>query len=157
MAFTKPENNRQTENKPRRVPVSGLRDILAVYGKEKDMAYRFVKDSDEGGSRIQRFKRGGYEFTDGSDKGKITIGEECVYSSKKSNGTIIRYPVEADKHGRPQYLYLMEIRKDWYDEDQAAKQDAIDETENQITAKKDPDSDKLGQYGQVKIERKEGR
>jgi hypothetical protein len=26
-----------------------------------------------------------------------------------------------------------------------------------ITAKKDPDSDKLGQYGQVKIERKEGR
>ena len=98
-----------------------------------------------------QFKRGGYEFTDGSDMGCITVGSECVYKSRKSNGTIVRHPIEANKHGHPQFLYLMEIKKEYYDEDQAAKQDAIDETERTITNQQNPDSNDLGQYGKVKI------
>jgi hypothetical protein len=149
----KTAENRETQNKPRRVPVSGLRDILTVHGKDPDKVYRFVKDAEEGGSRIMQFKRAGYEFTDGSNNGTITVGEECVYKSRKSNGTIVRHPVEANKHGAPQYLYLMEIKKEWYDEDQAKKAEAVDELERTITAKQNPDSNELGQYGTVKINR----
>ena len=149
--------NRQTENKQRRVPVGGLRDILAVFGKDPDKHYHFVKDSNEGGMRIQTFLRGGYEFTQTGEHSTIIVGEECVYQSKKSKGSIIRFPVEANKHGSPQWLHLMEIKKEWYDEDMANQQKEIDELESTITGKKSPDDNDSGQYGQVKIERKSGK
>lgn len=149
--------NRVTENKPQRVRVSGLRDILAVFGKNPDMHYRFVKDSNEGGMRIHAYLRGGYEFTQAGDHSRIVVGEECVYQSKKSKGSIVRYPVEADKHGNPQWLHLMEIRKEWYDEDQALKMKEIDDVEATITGKKSPDDNEVGQYGNIKLERKSGK
>ena len=146
--------NRQTENKPRRVPVSGLRDILAVYGKDPAKEYRFVKAGNEGSMRIATFKRGGWEFTQAGDHGNITVGDECVYKSEKSNGSVVRYPVESDKHGQPQWLWLMEIPKEWYDEDQKSKSNEIDKLESTITGKRSSDDNELGQYGEVKVQRK---
>lgn len=148
MPAPKKQANRQTENKPTRVPVSGIRDILAVYGKEPDKEYRFVKDTTEGGSRIQAFIRGGWQFTQGGDHSKIVVGDECVYKSEKGHGSIIRYPA-----GNDQYLFLMEIRKEWYEEDQANKAAHLDEIEAQMTRKRSEDDNELGQYGQVKISR----
>jgi len=149
--------NRQTENKPRRVPVSGLRDILSVWGKDPNKEYRFVKSSDENAMRIQTFKRGGWEFTQAGEHSEITVGDECVYKSEKSNGSIVRYPVEADKNGNPQWLFLMEIPKEYYEEDRASANAEIDELEASINGKRSPDDNKLGQYGEVKISRKQGK
>jgi hypothetical protein len=126
--------------------VSGLRDILSVWGKDPGMEYRFVKDSTEGGSRLMRFIRGGWDYVRPSKTSEIVVGEECVYKSKSGTGSIIRYPTGDE------WMYLMEIRKEYYDEDQAAKAEQIDSVESQITKTKSSDN-KLGQYGQVKINR----
>ena len=48
--------NRQDENKPERVPVDGMRDIMTVRGKDPAFKYRWVADTDEKGSRIWKYK-----------------------------------------------------------------------------------------------------
>ncbi len=149
--------NRQTENKPARVPVSGLRDILSVYGKDPGKEYRFIVDNDENGMRIQTFKRGGWEFTQSGDHSSIQVGQECVYKSERSNGSIVRQPSGTGKDGSVQYNYLMEIKKEWFEEDKAAKNASIDETESAITGKVSSEDNELGQYGEVKISRKRGQ
>ena len=140
--------NRMT-NKQQRVPVSGQRDILTVYGKDPSKEYRFVLDNNDGGLRIQQFIRGGWEFTDANT---VTVGEENVWKSEKSGGSVVRKPA-----GEGKYLYLMEIRKEWYDEDQRSKAERIEESEASITGKRSPESNELGQYGEVKIETKDGK
>lgn len=147
MAF----NNRQNDkgNKPTRIPVSGVRDIMTVLGKDPDFEYRFVLDKQERGARMMRFDRGGWTFARNDDlHGGISVGEESVYKSK-NDGSIIRYPT-----GEGFFSYLMKIKKEWYDEDQAAKADAIDATEATIIRAGRPDGEENeGQYGTVKIER----
>jgi hypothetical protein len=139
------KTNRLTENKPDRVPVSGLRDILTVYGKDDRFKYRFVEDSDERGMRIMRFQRGGWTFTEAGEESDIIVGEECVYKSRQGE-SIIRYAT-----GHARYSYLMQIPKELWTEDQKAKQDAITETEKTMTRRKHEDDNELGQYGKLKI------
>ena len=123
---------KERANKPTRVPVSGSRDIMTVFGKEEDFVYRWVNDINEAGSRILKFKRGGYEFARnelGSDE--YVIGEEAVYQSK-NDGSIIRLPVGTDKAGQAMHAYLMRIKKEWYDEDQDLKEKELQKEEEAI-------------------------
>ena len=120
-----------------RIPVSGQREILTVYGKNPDLAYRWVRSSDEEGSRIFAFHQAGWDFV---QAGEVKIGQSLVYKTENV-GSIIRTP---SKDGG--YLYLMCIPKELYDEDQARKAAEIDETERQIFA---PETDE-GQYGKTK-------
>jgi len=140
-------DNRETENKPNRVPVSGLRDILTVYGKNPDFSYRFVEDADERGSRIQRFLRGGWNFTRAGERDEISVGQECVYKSKQ-DGSIVRYNT-----GGGRYSYLMQIPMKLFKEDQRAKEASIAEQEQAIVGKRPTKGDELGQYGEVKLKR----
>ncbi len=140
--------NRLTEEKFDRVPVSGTRDIMAVLGKEKGFVYRWVIDTDERGSRIWKFKRGGWDFSPlSTDGGDIVIGQEAVYKTEQ-DGSIVRLHTGAGK-----YSYLMRIKEEWYHEDQKAKADAINEVEKGLTRDADSDSDVDGQYGSVKVEK----
>jgi len=148
MAF----NNRQNEkrNKPTRIPVSGIRDIMTVLGKDPAFEYRFVVDKMERGARMMRFERGGWTYARTDDlPGGISVGEESVYKSK-DHGSIVRFP-----SGEGIFSYLMKIKKERYNEDQAAKADAIDEVEQTIIGTGRPDGvENEGQYGGVKISRK---
>lgn len=137
--------NRVTENKADRVPVSGIRDILTVMGKDPNFVYRFIVDEDEQGSRIMRFNRGGWEFAR-QDQGSLMVGKECVYKSKQE-GSIIRLHT-----GDGKYSYLMRIKKEWYDEDQAAKAADILEVEETITKTGTSTGEDFGQYGSIKID-----
>ncbi len=134
--------NRDKSNKLDRVPVSGLRDILTVYGKDSNYEYRWVVDTDERGGRIMKFNRGGYELVESSG---VEIGAESVYKSKQ-DGSIVRMATGGGK-----YSYLMRIKKEYYNQDQADAQAAIDETE---AALRQPDKANSGQYGSIKIENK---
>lgn len=136
----KTEENKKFE----RVPVSGLRDILTVYDKDPNFHYRFVEDKDESGSRILKFKRGGYDFADSS---LHEVGQESVYKSKKGE-SIVRVPTGGGK-----FSYLMRIKKEWYEEDQRAKASKIDEIESVIKRTGTTDDKNFGQYGDVKISR----
>ena len=141
-------DNRNNENKMERIPVSGLRDIMTVLGKDPNFAYRWVVDEDEKGSRILRFKRGGWEFARNDDQpGGVQVGSESVYKSR-SEGSIIR-----EHSGAGRFSYLMKIRKEFYDEDQAAKAKEIDEVEETIVGTGSSEGTEFGQYGSIKIER----
>ena len=142
--------NRNEEAKLERTPVSGMRDLLSVLGKSPDKEYRFVKDNHEDGARIQTFMRGGWDFVRPGKDEEIKVGQSNVYRSKrpgKSAESIVRFPSGSDA----EWLYLMQIKKEWYDEDQQAKIDNIRETESQIKGKRSSDDNELGQYGNVKV------
>jgi hypothetical protein len=100
-----------------------------------------VHDVSENGQRIHRFLMGGWEF---APKENLSIGSEMVFTSENV-GSIVRVP-----GGRGEYLYLMRIPKEWFEEDRAAKADTILETERKVTRKRQRD-DEDGDYGEGKV------
>jgi hypothetical protein len=122
---------------------------MTVYNKDPDYVYRWVNAKHEDGSRIMKFKRGGYEFARSeTDAGEYVIGQESVYHSDQ-HGSIVRIPVGNDTHA-----YLMRIKKEWYDEDQEAKERELRELEEQIHRTGTSSGEDFGQYGEVKLSRK---
>ena len=133
--------------RPTRVPVSGHRDLLTVLGKDPDFEYRFVSDVNEMGNRIVRFQEGGWEFAPSDN---LRIGQAMVYKTSDL-GSIVRVPEGQRGDG---YMYLMRIKKEWYDEDQVAKQDQIDVVEADMRRERDPDNPADdGMYGEISLKR----
>jgi len=126
--------------RPKRVPFGAQREILAVSGKDPNYHYRWVLDKNENGNRIMRFLRAGYSFV-ASDT--VTVGDELVLKTT-NYGSIVRQP----GNSTGEFLYLMKLPMEYHLEDNKAKQDAIDETENQMRRALDE-----GQYGKVNISR----
>ena len=102
--------------------------------KDPNFVYRFVNDT---GSRISNFQSAGYEFVEDSE---LKVGDSRVLdpsdlgSAKRvtsNDGTV---------------SYLMRIKKEYYEEDQAAKAALNDETERAM--KRDAAQDR---YGSLKI------
>lgn len=134
-----------------RAPVGGFRDILTVEGKDPDFVYRWVADESEEGNRIFRYLKGGYEFSPSED---ISTGEAHVYKSKNNEvGNVVRVPNGARGH-----LYLMRIRRDWYEEDQRKKSERVIKTENELHRTRNAEVDD-GMYGgdEVHVTRGRGR
>ncbi len=132
-----------SKSRPKRVPISGDRDVLTVIGKDKDYEYRWVRDTSETGSRIFRFLQAAYEFVDAT-KGTHGIGDSFVYETHDM-GSLVRKPA-----GGGDYLYLMRIPKEFFEEDAKAKQNSILAQEKDIVRERDPHSNSDdGQYGKV--------
>ena len=124
-------------NKSARVARKPLnqRGPQAIAGeKDPGFEYRFVNDT---GSRIQNFKAAGYEFVTGDD---LIVGDNRV-SDATDLGSAKRV---ISNDGTTSYL--MRIKKDWYEEDQASKAAAIKEQE---AAMKQEAS--AGMYGKLNI------
>lgn len=142
-----PKTTAKRETRQERVPVSGLRDIMTVDNKDEAFEYRWVVDSDERGQKIMRYQKGGYDLVSADE---VVVGQPNVYKSEHF-GSIVRLP-----SGNGQFSYLMKIRREWYEEDQEAKQSNIDALEASMSRKStraDEADDDLGQYGSVKITR----
>jgi len=80
----------------------------------------------DAGSRIQEAMDSGYEFVRPNEVGGVS---ENVVSRNGDLGERIRYLVNPRAEGTEQYGYLMKIRQEWYEEDQAelqAKNNRID-------------------------------
>ena len=75
------------------------------------------------GGRIHDAGRAGYEFVEEDDDGR------SVKVSRR---------VGTNEDGSAMIAYLMEIRQEFYDEDQAVKQSRLDEIDAQITRKDVP-------------------
>ena len=126
VAPTKPR-----EQRPDRVPVGGPRDILTVANKDPNYVYRWVNDSP---GRLEQFQKGGYEFVEDN----LKVGQPTVDKATRlgTATTMVRGTAT---------LVLMRILREWYDEDQAAKQLALDELEDSMR------EGKGGEYGKVSI------
>lgn len=107
------------EVRPKRTPIN-KRDILSVKGKEPGYHYRIVNDI---GDRTQSFVDAGYEFVDASS---VTIGDKRV-NRASPEGSKAQVSV-----GAGQKAYLMRIKQEWYDEDQAAKQQEVQKLEQSM-------------------------
>lgn len=120
----------------KRTPINGQRNILTVRGKDPAYSYRIVNDVDD---RIQEFLERGYELV--ADEA-VSVGDKRVAKPTQS-GSNVELSV-----GQGTKAFVMRIKKEWYDEDQAAKAAKVNEIENQMKA----DARKDGNYGSIKIE-----
>jgi len=74
--------------------------------------------NDENG-RIQDALDGGYEFVSPEEVGGV---KENVVSRNTDLGDKVRFLVGRQADGGPLYCYIMKIKQEWYEEDQAALQ-----------------------------------
>lgn len=116
-----------------RIPVGGARDVLTVAGKDPNYIYRWVLDVP---GRIQRYEDGGYECV----REDLEIGSDTVDRSSQLGSVVTKHGGGLSK------LVLMRISKEWYDEDQDAKQEAIDLLEATMQAEA-----KEGRYGSMSV------
>ena len=122
-----------------RTPITGERSLLTVEGKQPGFHYRWIRDTDESGSEVLRYLSAGYEFATRSEG--LIIGDNAVYNSR-AVGSMIRRSAGRDGD----FLYLMKIPQEWYEEDQRAKAVKVDKTEEAI---QNPEIE--GSYGSIKI------
>ena len=138
--FTEEEPKMNDVEKARkRIPIHESRNILTVE-EDPNYMYRWVRDYPAG--NVSRFKRAGYEFVidEGMDVGDVSIdGQRAVGGVVSKMGD--------PKHGT--MLHLMRIKKEFYEEDQNAKQAKLDELDKQLFA----DANKPGFYGRTEISR----
>jgi hypothetical protein len=123
------------ERRARRTPL-GAKNVLTVQGLDPNYSYRFVNDSSD---RIDAFLDNGWETV---PKEEVRIGDKRL-GNASAEGSVAKAQV-----GHGMTAYLLRIRKDWYEEDQAAKQAHVDSTE---AAMKDKAQD--GNYGKLEISR----
>lgn len=117
---------RETVNqvaRPKRTPING-RNVLTVQGKDPNYVYRIVNDV---GGRVDMFKEAGYEMVLDKD---VKVGDRRVNSASAEGSNA---QVAVDKSGTK--AFVMRIPKEWYEEDQRAKQERVNELEQ--TIKKD--------------------
>ena|SRR3990167_9525864 len=115
----------------KRTPVSGARDILTVRDKDPNYVYRWVNSSVVG--RVLKFQDGGYEVVQANPE----VGQNTV-----DKGTQLGSTVQRQSGGS--VLLLMRIKKEWYDEDQAAKMEEVDALE--ATMKQEAMRDRYGSF-----------
>lgn len=116
-----------------RTPI-GVRNVLTVKGKDPNYVYRVVNDVDD---RVEAFVEGGYEVVKARD---VKVGDKRV-DAPSEEGSVKRISVGGGNKG-----VVMRIRKDWHDEDQAAKEKFIAETEATMKAEA-----LNGYYGKIEV------
>lgn len=109
----------QRQARTGRTPVTE-RNVLSVKGKEPGYHYRIVNDT---GDRIQQLMDAGYEIV---DAGSVQVGDKRI-AAVNPEGTKAQVSV-----GGGTKAYVMRQKQEWYDEDQAAKQARVTQSEEAI-------------------------
>lgn len=148
-------SNATTGNK--RIPVHAQRGKLGVTLKpdlRDKFVERWVQDSSEGGTRITKFLNGGYTMV--LPEEVESIGEDLLFESQKEKQTVIRR-VANQKLADGKFLYLMKIKREWYEEDQKAKHAEVDLIEQEIVNQSSTGGNKVSgteTYGEVNIQKR---
>lgn len=127
-------NSSASAQRPKRTPIAS-RNVLTVTGKEPGYSYRIVNDA---GDRIQQFLDAGYELVEAKD---VQVGDRRV-NAATPEGSKAQVSV-----GKGEKAFVMRIRQEWYEEDQAAKRTKVDALEQSIKQTASQNSD----YGKVTI------
>ena len=127
----------QEGRRPKRTPING-RNILSVSNKEPGYEYRFINDV---GDRVEIFKERGWELVDAKD---VRIGDRRV-----EGGSALGSKAQASVDKQGTKAFLMRVRSDWYEEDQADKASALAEQEKSMKHSAISNND----YGKLEITR----
>ena len=119
----------------------GKGDILTIKGlvDTDEFVYRWMNDVQD---RLPRALEAGYTFVDRD--GKI-VGDTTAEVARGGEGSILCKLV-----GPNMMAYAMKIPREWYNEDQAAKQNEIDLNEAEML--KELTDKRLGRYGTVDVQ-----
>lgn len=126
LAATKPDRNpAQSSGVPerKRIPMSIPQTRLSVPEIPGFVLYWHL------GKNVQRAIKAGYEFVQDDE---LELSESGVSSTRESAdlGTRVSSAAGAemlDAQGQPERLYLMKLRKEWWDDDQKAKEKGSEE------------------------------
>ena len=122
------------QERPKRTPLAN-RSVLGIKGKEPGYVYRIVNDI---GDRVASFQEQGYEIVTDSS---ITIGDRRVGRASQ-DGSPVQVSVGGGTDG-----YLMRIKKEYHDEDQAYKEQQLRELEQSMKK----DATNTSDYGKLDI------
>lgn len=100
------------ESRPRRTPI-GARNRLEIKNRDPNYHYRIVNDTDDG--RVEYFKELDYEVDTTAVVGRKRVDVPSAIGSAPTIAV-----------GGGMNAVVMRKRKDWYEEDQKAKQELID-------------------------------
>jgi len=128
-------NSQNRSGRTTRASVNGTRAVLSVTGKEPGYEYRVVNDV---GDRVATMIERGYEIVTDPN---VKVGDRRVANPSQEGSPVMASVGQGIKG------YVMRIKKEWFDEDQAAKQKQVDEMERSIKQ----DAVKEGLYGDIKI------
>jgi len=117
-----------TASRPKRVSLADQRDMMTT-PQRSGFVRRWVNDV---GNRVEKFKLAGYSVVEDKD---VQVGDEGVINNNIALGSGARKHVGRTRGGDNSQAVLMEIPQEWYDEDQAAKQKKVDESEADIKRK----------------------
>jgi hypothetical protein len=115
------------DTRKERVPFGVPQSRLTVTNADPNFVYRWVND--DGRGRLDRAITGGYEFVQGDSDIKVGTGSADANSDVGSRVSRI---VGTQEGGAGMRAYLMRIKREWYEQDQKAKQALIDENESAI-------------------------
>lgn len=137
-------------DRKKRVPLGTLRTKLTVAPID-GYVLRWINDVE---NRILNADAGGYEFVTYEELGDRQIGQNNATPDSRELGTKVSKTVGVTENGTPLVAYLMKIRQEWYDEDQASKQRNIDSMETGLINQDGADPDfAANKYGRVSIGR----
>ena len=112
--------------KARRIPAGMPRQKLKVEGMDPSKKYYWATEN-----QFTELEGAGYSFVENNEG--LDVGQD----QKIDHGSRISRPASKYEDTK---LYLMQIDKKWHKENQAEKQQAIDETESQILNRGDTET-----------------
>jgi hypothetical protein len=115
--------NREEEGRNKRVPLGVARSKLTVAGRP-GYVRRWINDYD---GRLQNAQEGGYEFV--LNENVKQIGDQDIDNENRDLGARVSRVVDKTTGQR---AYLMEIKADFYEEDQRSKVAKVEETDRRI-------------------------
>ena len=129
------EENRVDSERPKRVPINGLRDKLTVKGIPEDLHACWVNDYN-----VDRFKEAGYSFWNGS----AVVGDNHVDGNSGLTSGVISKNV-----GNDVTAYVMVIPVEIYEQDKK-------ELEQEVAAKESilfrSQKQAEGRYGNIEVQ-----
>ncbi len=139
---TRSQAERDTREKPARVRgvFNGTNKKLDVLSEIPGYQLRWFNDMP---GRADRAQTGGWEF--------VTAGEVAQSDSNKvvernsDVGNKVRAIVGTTEQNEPLYAYLMKIKKEWFDEDQADGANKIRATEAEMIRNGGLNTDRIGE------------
>lgn len=108
-----------------RVPLGAPRLKLKVKEEDTNFVGRWINDK---GGRLEHATEGGYRFV---ERG-VTVGTPDVIPGNTDPGSRVSKVVGTNEDGSPLRAYFMQIDRETYEEDKAAKEEEIQRTESAI-------------------------
>lgn len=133
-----------------RTPFSASRKRLEVRYVDKDFEKKFHAHwfNDQDG-RVERAQEAGYEFVTPAEVGGV--GDREVHSGNTDLNSKVSRVVGRAEGNQPIRAYLMKLQREWYEEDQAKKQEANDLVDKAIRAGRAGGAEIGNRYGDVKL------